>query len=111
MKPEIVSEEPLLMAELKSELDKIKKRDEEPNFRVAKTEEYLDAFVEQKPTKARELVKKLQDLDIPRLKDIHIYKLVDLMPASVNEAQVILQGYSVAVSQDNLKKVISALNE
>lgn len=98
------------MAELKMELDKIKKRDEEPNFRVAKTEDYLDSFVELKVTKSRELVKKLQGLEIPRLKVIHIYKLIDLMPQSVAEVQVILQGYTVAVSQDNIKKIVAVLN-
>ena len=40
----ILNEEPMSMAELKEELDKIKKRDKELNFRANRTEEYLQHF-------------------------------------------------------------------
>ena len=38
---QIVSETPINMHQLKNELEKIKKRDKELNFRANKTEEYL----------------------------------------------------------------------
>ena len=40
-KPHLISEHPISMAELKLELENVKKRDTELNFRANKTEEYI----------------------------------------------------------------------
>ena len=109
MKPEILDETPVSMAELKQEIDKIAKRDEEPSFRVTKTVDYLNQFVEMKPKEANELIKKVTELEIPRLKDMHVIKIVDLMPQSLNELSTILQAYPIRVSQDNQKKILAAI--
>ena len=42
--PEIISEEPMCLVELKQEIAKIKKRDKEPSFRVSRIEEFLKVF-------------------------------------------------------------------
>ncbi|MBW2992832.1 hypothetical protein KY345_06475 [Candidatus Woesearchaeota archaeon] len=107
-KLEVLKEEPITMAAMKEELEKIKKRDGELNFRATKTEEYLQQF--SLPGKSEELVKKIQGLKIPRLKDFHIVKIVDLMPKSVEEMKGVLQGYTLTVTQENMKKVINAIN-
>ncbi|MBW2992939.1 hypothetical protein KY345_07045 [Candidatus Woesearchaeota archaeon] len=107
-KPEVLKEEPITMAAMKEELEKIKKRDGELNFRATKTEEYLQQF--ELPSKSEELVKKIQGLKIPRLKDFHIVKIVDLMPKSVEEIKGVLQGYTLTVTQENMKKIINAIN-
>jgi len=44
MATETISEKPISISELKQELEKIKKRDKELNFRAARTEEYLQHF-------------------------------------------------------------------
>ena len=97
---EIMSETPINMAQLKEELAKIKKRDKELNFRATKTEEYLNQFVTLK--NPNELVEKLTKLDIPRLKENHINKIVDTLPATVKDLKVILHG--------NLKKIADTVN-
>ena len=104
----IISEKPLTMAEVKEELEKIKKRDKELNFRAQKTEEYLNQFVTVK--KGKELVEKLEKLDIPRLKEQHIYKIVDLLPKTVKNLKMILQEYTITVNNDNLKKIVDAVS-
>ena len=71
---EIMSETPVTMAKLSEELEKIKKRDKELNFRAAKTEEYLNQFVKAK--KADELVEKINKLNIPRLREQQITKIM-----------------------------------
>ncbi|MFC1723023.1 hypothetical protein ACFL0V_02710 [Nanoarchaeota archaeon] len=107
----IIEEKPVPMAELKKELKKIKKRDEELNFRAEKTEEYLQQFniLNDKETKA--LYKKIEKLEIPRLKPEHIVKLVDILPTSADEVKTILQGYTITVSKDNLKKIADVIPE
>ena len=76
------------IAEVKGCLDKIKKRDEELTFRGNKTEEYVNQFSALDAKKAAELEGKLEGLKIPRLKELHIKKLVDTMPKTAKEAAV-----------------------
>lgn len=110
-KPEIVNEKPVTMVEVKEELEKIKKRDSELNFRATKTEEYLQQFDLVASKKVEELAKKIKALKIPRLKDEHLVKVLDLMPKSVEEMKGILQGYTVTVSQENMKKIVAKIEE
>ncbi|OIO62495.1 hypothetical protein COY26_05385 [Candidatus Woesearchaeota archaeon CG_4_10_14_0_2_um_filter_33_10] len=111
VKPEIISEKPITLTELKQEIDKIKKRDKELNFRVGKTEEYLGHFVTLSKENEEELIKKLEKLNVPRLKDIHITKIVDILPKTVDELKIILQGYTITVNNENLKKIVDALKD
>ena len=108
---EIISETPITMSELKDTLKKIKKRDEELNFRAERTEEYLQQFTLVKPKDAKALVGRIAKLDIPRLKKEHMIKLVDLMPKELDETKAILSGYTITVTKDNLKRITDALNE
>jgi len=109
VKPTVLSETPVSMVELKTELDKIKKRDGELNFRANKTEEYLGQFVQNTKKKEAELRKILKNLDISRLKEEHVVKILDLLPTSVEELKIILQGFVVTLTQDNLKKIAKAV--
>ena len=106
---QIVSEVPINMYQLKKELEKIKKRDKELNFRANKTEEYLHQVLAD--AKEGDLFEKIQKLNIPRLKDQHMHKIMDLMPTTVNELKVILQGYTITVSNESMKKIIDTINE
>ena len=109
--PEILEKQPLSLVEVKSVLRKVKKRDEEMNFRAGRTEEYLNQVVRTTQKDANELRKKIEALGVPRLKDEHIIKIVDIVPRTVAELKVILQGYTLTVSNDNLKKIIDAVND
>jgi DNA-directed RNA polymerase subunit F len=104
-KPKIISEEPISMNELKAELAKIKKRDGELSFRANRAEDYLNQFVTDTQKLHKELKETLEGLNIPRLKDVHIIKLLDVQPKSAEEVKLVLQGYTVTVSQDNCKKI------
>jgi len=107
----IISEEPMSLVELKQEVKRIKKRDKEPSFRVTKLEEYLNSFVELSVKDYKEAYEKLDKLSVPRLKDVHIKKMLDILPMNVDQLKVVLQGYSVTVSQDNMKKMMGVLKE
>ena len=105
----ILEEQPVTMVQLKEDLKKIKKRDEELNFRANKTEEYLNSFVTIKKTEAADLHKKITDLNIPRLKEEHLVKIIDLFPASVEELKAIMSGYTITISADNAKKIVDTV--
>ena len=109
--PETITEEPITMAELKEELSKIKKRDEALNFRAEKTEEYLNQFAVLKEKQAKELFKKIESLDVPRLKPEHIVKLIDILPTTQDEVKLVLQGYTITVTKENVKRIADAIQE
>ena len=103
---EVVEKKSMSMAALKEELAEVKKRDGELSFRGNKTEEYLNEFTTVKPKQAEELYAKIEKLGIPRLKDSMINKIIDMMPVSVAELKVVMQGYALPVTNENLKKIV-----
>jgi len=110
-KPKILKEVPITMSELKGELAKIRKRDDELNFRANKTDEYLNQFTLLSNAKAKELSNTLEKLNIPRLRDIHIAKIVDVLPLTVDDLKVVLQGYTITINQENLKKIVKEVEK
>jgi len=106
---EIIAENPISTYELKEELEKIKKRDKELNFRAARTEEFLNQTATLK--KASELHDKIVKLNIPRLKENHIKKIIDILPINLSDLKVVLQGYTVNVNNDSMKKIIDTINK
>ena len=110
-KPEIIQETPITMADVKEELDKIKKKSEKINFRAEKTDEYLHQFTQLSLAKAKELREKIDKLKVPRLKEEHITKVIDLLPGSAEEVKSILQGYTITVTAENLKKIAEVTKE
>jgi DNA-directed RNA polymerase subunit F len=110
-KPRVISESPVSMVEVKEEIKRIKKRDTEPSFRVTKVDDYINSFVVLSLKDEKELIEKIEKLGIPRLKDEHIKKLIDLMPITLDQLKVILQGYVITVNQDNMKKLVAVFKE
>ena len=106
---QIVSEAPINMYVLKKELEKIRKRDNELNFRANRTEEYLHQITTLK--NAEELFNKLLQLNIPRLKEQHIHKIIDLTPTTVNDLKIALQGYTITLNNESMKKIVDTINE
>ena len=109
MSIEILEEKPLTMAQMKDELTAIRKRDGELNFRANKTEEYLNHFGKVNSKKADEQIEALNKLGVPRLKDSHIAKIVDLSPSNLEQLKAALQGYVLSVSDENLKKILAVV--
>ena len=107
MAVQIISETPISAYQLKLELDKIKKRDKELNFRASKTEEHLIASSVRK--NLDQLFEKISKMDIPRLKDQQIRKIIDIMPVTIKDLKVVLQGYNVSISNENMKKIADAV--
>lgn len=106
---QIILETPISSHQLKKELEKIRKRDSELNFRANRTEEYLNQISEIK--NGDELFDKIMKLGIPRLKEQHVHKIIDIMPITMNELKVVLQSYTVTVNNDSMKKIVDTINE
>ena len=111
MEPKILTQTPVTLAELKEEITKIKQREKEPSIRITRMEDYLNGFVELTSAQGKELRAALTKLAINRLKDEHICKIVDILPKSVNELKVVMQGYAVSLTNDALAKIIETIND
>tara|TARA_Y100000310_G_scaffold318878_1_gene373458 strand:+ start:23461 stop:23793 length:333 start_codon:yes stop_codon:yes gene_type:complete len=109
MASEVLSETPMSTYQLKEELEKIKKRDGELNFRAAKTEEHLISIG---PIKNQDQIfEKISKLNISRLREQHIRKIIDIMPDTIKDLKVVMQGYTISLNNDNLKKIIDILSK
>jgi len=106
---QLVSEVSICANELKKYLGKIKDRDKELDFRASKTEKYISQI--STTEKSEQLFKKLLELGIPRLKESQIHKIIDVMPLSQRDLKVVLQGYSLTLSNDASKKIIDVVKE
>ncbi|MEM0231407.1 MAG: hypothetical protein QXW00_01595 [Candidatus Woesearchaeota archaeon] len=111
----IIEEKPITMAELKKEIESIRKRDEkagsEPNFRVTQLEDYLNSFSHRMCKKPEELKKKIEELEIPRLKDAQICKIIDIMPENMEELKAVLDAYPITIVEKNLKRILELVQE
>ena len=105
----LISEIPINIYQLKKELEKIKKRDNELNFRANRTLEYLDHVSVLKNTD--ELFDKLMKLNIPRLREQHVHKIIDIAPTTVNELKTVLQAYTITINNDLMKKIVETVSE
>ena len=106
---QVISETPMDTYQLKKELERIKKRDKELNFRANRTEEYLTQMTSLKNHEG--LFEKISKLNIPRLREQHIHKIIDIMPTRPEDVKVVLQGYTITVNEDSAKKISEAVAE
>lgn len=107
---EIIEEKPVSLSHVKKYLTDLSK-DGELNFRAGKTLDYVNYFKLNSVTQVEKIAKAITSLEIPRLKDNHIYKIIDIAPKNIDELKVVMQNFGLAVSNDHLKKMIDALNE
>ncbi|MAG16148.1 hypothetical protein CMO88_03740 [Candidatus Woesearchaeota archaeon] len=110
MEPKTISQTPISMTELKSEIERIKKREKEPSVRVTKMEDYINAIPLLSGAKEKELIEAIRKLDVPRMKDEFIFKIVEILPKTLEELKMVLQGYVISVTNDNMKKIVETVN-
>jgi DNA-directed RNA polymerase subunit F len=110
-KPELLEKTPMNVVEVKAALEKIHAKEAELNFRAQKAEEYAQDFAKISVKEAAELLEKLRALDVPRIKEHHLHKLIDLMPVSDKHVKLILSSYNVSPTAENAKKVADLIAE
>lgn len=110
-KPEILELNPTPIPEVKAILKKVHERDGELSFRGGKTEDYVNEVAGLSVTKTKELHKKIEKLEVPRLKEKHIVKITDTLPENAEHLKVILSGYNVTVTKENLKRISDTLDD
>lgn len=105
---EIINEVPLSMQELRDKLDQVKKRDKDLNPRAIKTYDYINKFAKKNISKLRA---NLEKLEILRLRDKHINKIIDILPKDIDELKSILIGENLTLKQEDLTKIVETIKK
>jgi DNA-directed RNA polymerase subunit F len=109
--PRLISEEPLTLVDVKEAIDKMEKRDKELSYRSGKAKDYLSVFVDLSEEKKSELQKKLTALDLVRLKEVHIAKIIDFLPKTADDLKVLLQGYVMTLPKKEMDSIVAVVKE
>lgn len=109
--PEIIDKKALSLAEVKSTLKKIHKRDGELTFRGGKTEDYINEVTSVNEKQAKDALKKIESLNISRLKTEHIIKIIDMLPESAEQLKIMLTGFNLTLKKEDLDKIVESLDE
>ncbi|MBS3157033.1 hypothetical protein J4442_02555 [Candidatus Woesearchaeota archaeon] len=107
----IISERPITMVELSEDLDSLENKEKELSFRANKTKSYLKQFVKIKIKDAEELKKKIEGLDIPRIKERQIVKIIDMLPESLDELKMLMVGETTTITDENMKKILDVVKD
>ena len=111
MKGKLIGEKPMNIVEVKEELERISARDKGLNFRAQKTLDYIQPINKLSVKQAKELCSLLEKLGINRIKEVHINKLIDVLPVTEEDVNCVLQGYTLNLKKDDMKKIAEAIKE
>ena len=98
----IKNNEPLSMAEA----IEYAKKDSEAGKEIIG---FIKKFTKLKPAEAKKLKKKLKELDLIKLNDKHIVKLVDFLPKDREEVNKIV--VDANLNEDENKKILETIKE
>ena len=99
----------LTLAEVKEELSKRKSEDE--NERIESTLTYAKKFSKIKPEKVKDIKKELQGLDLMKLKERFIIKIIDILPEDSEDLKKIFVGEDVSLDQNEIDKILGIIKK
>ena len=109
--PQFIEEKPLCLADTQEILKHIQKRDIELNYLSNKAKEYLDNFVTITAKQKEELYKKLKGLELTRLKEEHIMKMLDFLPKTDKELRAALVAYPLSLSKKDQDSIVEVVKD
>lgn len=107
---EIIQETPWTLVEVRDALKELKGKEKELPVRMNKTQEYLQHYAKIDGKKVKELKEKLGKLDITRLRDRHMVKIIDIMPRDLDGLRLIFSSENVTLKQEDLQKILDVLH-
>ena len=73
--------------------------------------EYVKSFSKIKPKDAKKLIDELNGLNIAKLKEEFIIKIVDILPGSLDELRTILSSSSIPFKNEEIKKIFEIISK
>lgn len=105
---EILSKEEVSLSEA---LDIVNKKETELTYREEKAQDYLKKNTKlsyEEFTKAKEAI---LALDIPRIEEIHIIKILNIMPTTGTELRAIVSHDGLVLVDETAKKLLDSLKQ
>lgn len=109
MEIDIINQKPITMAKVKESLSNVEKKKKELNFRSTKVLEYLNQQDLLKLKDLDEKKKKLEALEIIRLRGRTIIKILDLIPKDVDALKIILNSEDITLKSEDMNQILKAL--
>ncbi len=97
----IIKQTPLTLAEVSELVGEGKKQDELKKF--------IKQFSKITPEKAKQMREELQKLDLIKLKETHIVKIIDFMPEDAEDLNKIL--HDVSLDQNEVDKILEVVKK
>ena len=107
---EIIEERPVSQLEALKSI-KAQEKETELTYREEKIKDFLKNKVPLKQKEYEEAKKALEDLNIPRLEEAHIIKIIDLMPRNGTELRAIVAHSGTVLVDENAKKILDVLKK
>lgn len=111
----IKNSEPLNLAETKKlvteQEKKLKNLKEEADERMESVISYLKKFSKISSEKANKMKEELKNLDLIQLKDKHIIKITDILPADAEDLHKILIGEPVSLDKNEIDKILEIVKK
>ena len=96
----ILDKKPISMAEAKEYINKDS---------GAETLAFIKKFVSLKPEDAKKLREKIQGLELLKVKEEHIVKIIDLLPETADDLNKIF--IDMGLDEDETKKILETIKE
>jgi len=79
------------------------------NEKKAQIDAYLKKFLKTKPEKAKKIKEELEKLDLLKIKNEHIIKIVDLMPEDASDLNKIFT--DVSLTEDETNRILDIIKK
>ena len=104
---EITKEEFVPICKAKDILDKV----EEKNYEQKLAFEHAKKFTKIKITEAKKLIKELEALNLRKLKHEHMIKIVDMVPASLEDLKVMFLHADIPFNDEELQQMMDVIKK
>jgi DNA-directed RNA polymerase subunit F len=102
-------EELMSLAEVKSILTKVEKERKELQYEQRIALEHANKFVKLSVTKAKQLIKELQGIDI--IEQRHAYKIADILPQTADDLKTIFAKERISLKDDVIKQILDIIQK
>jgi DNA-directed RNA polymerase subunit F len=107
---EIISKEPVSGTEVLDIINE-KGKNRELTYREEKVKEYLEKRVKLDSKKFNEAKKELEELEIPRISEAHIIKILEIMPKNGVEIRSIVSHSGTIIVDESTEKILAVLKK
>ncbi len=107
---EVIKSEPVSASEALELINK-KSKDVELTYREEKTMEFLKKMNKLSLKNFKEAYKELESLEIPRLEDTHIIKILENMPSDGTQLRAIVSHSGTVLVDENVTKILDVVKK